>query len=358
MKTCISALLVLAAFAAMSGHSRAADLTTLVSFNGTDGAFPEGRLIANSNGNLFGTTSLGGTSGDGTVFEIVKTATGYASTPTTLVSFSGPNGNGEEPLGLIADVAGNLFGTTVFGGEFPCPQIPGPTGFGVGCGTAYEVVKTASGYASTPTTLVNFNFRAALPTIPLIADVNGNLFGTTRSFNTIFEIEKTTSGYASTPTTLVSFGNTDGFGLLDLIDANGNLFGTTSAGGTSGDGTVFEIVKTATGYASTPTTLVSFSGPNGNGSGPYSLIADANGNLFGTTTVGGASGDGTVFEIVKTASGYASTPTTLVSFNGTNGSQGGLIADAVGNLFGTTVTGGGSSNCLTGADNLGLWYGI
>ena len=118
-------------------------------------------------------------------------------------------------------------------------------------------------------------------------------------------------------------------------------------------GTVFEIKKTATGYASTPTTLVSFNGTDG--VGPYAgLIADANGNLFGTTYDGGASGAcgflsgcGTVFEVKKTADGYASAPTTLVSFNGTNGAfpNAGLIADANGNLFGTTSGGGTGPSC-------------
>jgi hypothetical protein len=104
---------------------------------------------------------------------------------------------------------------------------------------------------------------------------------------------------------------------------------------------VFEIVKTATGYASTPTTLVNFNGTNG-GAPPASLIADANGDLFGTTKFGGAyepaPSGGTVFEIAKTATGYASTPATLVSFNGTNGAlpNAGLMADANGNLFSTT----------------------
>ena len=91
------------------------------------------------------------------------------------------------------------------------------------------------------------------------------------------------------------------------IDSNGDLFGTTSFG----VGTVFEIAKTSTGYASTPTTFDFSSGAR-----PVAgLIADANGDLFGTTQVGGADGFGTVFEILKTAAGYASTPTTLVSFN-------------------------------------------
>jgi VCBS repeat protein len=117
---------------------------------------------------------------------------------------------------------------------------------------------------------------------------------------------------------------------------------------------VFEIVKTAGGYASTPTTLVDFNGADG--AGPEgSLIADANGDLFGTTS------GGTVFEIVKTAGGYARTPATLVSFNGTNGDmpRGSLIADSDGDLFGTTAGGGANDDDgtvfeIARSDNL-LW---
>jgi uncharacterized repeat protein (TIGR03803 family) len=334
--------------------------TTLVSFNGTNGQQPLAGLIADADGNLFGTTWAGGAgSNGGTVFEIAKTATGYASNPTTLISFCAkPNcTDGVGPLaGLIADADGNLFGTTYGGGAY-------------GWGTVFEIVKTATGYASTPTILVSFNLtNGAQPFAGLIADADGNLFGTTQEGGafgvcndhlcgngvggTVFEIVKTAGGYATTPTTLVNFSGNNGSlpsgGLI--ADASGNLFGTTLVGGAyggpfgEGNGTVFEIVKTATGYASTPTTLVSFNGTNG-----YwpraGLIVDANGNLFGTTQKGGAYDLGTAFEIVKTAGGYASTPTTLVSFNGTNGSQpyAVLVADASGNLFGTTSVGGNLS---------------
>ncbi len=309
--------------------------TTLVSFNDDDGAFPEGSLIADAKGDLFGTNLFGGANDEGAVFEIVKTPTGYASTPIALVSFN--DDDGAFPVGsLIADANGDLFGTTEQGGAN-------------GVGTVFEIAKTAGGYAGAPTTLVSFNnTNGALPGGSLIADANGDLFGTTEAGGanddgTVFEIAKTAGGYASTPTTLVSFNGANGAspdGSL-IADANGDLFGTTSGGGANGIGTVFEILKTAAGYASTPTTLVSFNGTNG-ASPDGSLIADANGDLFGTTSGGGANGIGTVFEILKTAAGYASTPTTLVSFNGTNGASplGSLIADANGNLFGTANSGG------------------
>src|SRR5262249_44951701 len=146
---------------------------------------------------------------------------------------------------------------------------------------------------------------------------------------TMFKIAKTASGYANIPTTLVSFDGRDGFipyaGLI--IDPNGNLFGTTYLGGAGyvgptspGLGTVFEVVKTANGYANVPTTLTSFYGST-NGRILYgNLVADSNGNLFGTTYSGGTFNYGTVFQIVNngtsTAPSYANTPTTLVSFNG------------------------------------------
>ena len=312
--------------------------TTLASFNGADGSFPIG-LLADADGDLFSTTVIGGANNDGTVFEIAKTVGGYASTPTTLVSFNGADGS-KPVAGLMADANGDLFGTTT-GLD--------PSGNPLTAGTVFEIKNTAGDYASTPTTLVSFNDTdGALPTGSLIADSNGDLFGTTfeggaNDDGTVFEIAKAATGYANTPTTLVSFtgDGVDGSnpeGSL-IADSNGDLFGVTvTGGGANDDGTVYEIKKTATGYASTPTTLVSFNGTNG-AAPSVGLIADANGDLFGTTSRGGANDDGTVFEIKKTAAGYAIAPITLVNFSGVNGSapQAGLIADANGDLFGTTT---------------------
>jgi uncharacterized repeat protein (TIGR03803 family) len=158
----------------------------------------------------------------------------------------------------------------------------------------------------------------------------------------VFEVARTSGGYAGTPTTLVSFNGTNGEAPLAglIADANGNLFGTTYRGGASGDGTVFEVARTSGGYATTPTTLVSFSVADG-ASPMAGLIADANGNLFGTTSAGGANNYGTVFEIKNAGTAaapvYASALTTLVNFNGSNGQDphAGLTADANGDLFGT-----------------------
>ena len=116
-----------------------ANLTTLVSFNDADGAHPAGGLIADAEGNLFGTTQQGGAHSDGTVFEIRKTRRGYAGTPTTLVSFCvlANCADGVEPVGLIADTTGNLFSTTESGGAN-----------GIHGGTVFEI--TDSGFVVAP----------------------------------------------------------------------------------------------------------------------------------------------------------------------------------------------------------------
>jgi uncharacterized repeat protein (TIGR03803 family) len=321
---------------AKTGSGYAAAPTTLVSFSGADGAFPDGSLIEDAAGDLFGVTQTGGTYNDGVAFEIAKTNGGYAGAPTILVSFSGPYG-GEYPYGsLTLDTAGNLFGATSNGGDD-------------GDGTVFEIAKTDGGYADEPTTLVSFTgANGTLPSGGLIADAAGDLFGTTggggiKNNGNVFEIVKTQDGYADTPTILVSFTGADGAlpsgGVI--ADAAGDLFGTTYYGGTKGDGTVFEIAKTEGGYADTPTTLVSFTGHDGRFPGS-SLIFDAAGDLFGTTEEGGIKNNGTVFEIVATKDGYAGAPTTIATFKSSRGTDpvGSLLADASGDLFGTTALGG------------------
>jgi uncharacterized repeat protein (TIGR03803 family) len=305
--------------------------TTLVSFSGADGAFPYAGLIADAAGNLFGTTLQGGADNDGTVFEIAKTKGGFAGAPITLASFTGTDGWYLQG-GLCTDAAGDLFGTTSRGGAD-------------NDGTVFEIVKTAHGFAGAPTTLVSFaGADGSTPVGSLIADAAGDLFGTTRyggadNDGTVFEIAKTKGGYASAPTTLVSFTGADGSQPLAslLADAAGDLFGTTYQGGSDNDGTVFEIAKTSSGYASTPTILASFTGADG--ADPVcSLIVDAKGDIFGTTEEGGINNEGMVFEIAKTGAGYAAAPTILVKFDGRNGSNplDGLLANAAGDLFGTT----------------------
>ena len=308
-------------------------LTTLANFNGASGQFPNAGLSADAAGDLFGMTATGGAYGYGAVFELVNNG-GGGYTPVTLLSFSNTPGVAGSDSGVIADAAGNLFGTI-------------PSGGAAGDGAVFELVNHGGG-AYTPVTLLSFNgANGALPSAGLIADAAGNLFGTTAAGGVngdgaVFEIAKAGAGYASTPTTLFSFDGATGAGPASglIADAAGNLFGVTPSGGANGYGTVFELVRDGGGVY-TPVTLLSFNGADGRFAS--SLITDAAGNLFGTTSSGGAYGYGTVFELVNNGGGY--TPVTLLSFNGADGANpgGGLIADAAGDLFGTTGEGGAYS---------------
>ncbi len=151
-----------------------------------------------------------------------------------------------------------------------------------GAGTIFELQKIGASYATTPTVLTSFG-AGVTPSgaTALIQDASGNLFGSTSS--SVFEVKKTGSTY-SAPSFLVPFPVGTQIGGL-TIDAHGNIFGTTVEGGASDAGSVFEIEKTATGYASTPTPLASFTAADGQltFNRPKTMIVDANGDLFGTT---------------------------------------------------------------------------
>jgi uncharacterized repeat protein (TIGR03803 family) len=206
-------------------------VTTLASFTGYGsgtGNNPYAGVTFDSSGNLFGTTYLGGTTNNGTVYEIAN----GSSSLTTLASFTGygagTNGGGPNG-GVTIDSSGNLFGTTSGGG---------PSGYG----TVYEI---ANG-SSSVTTLVSFNGNNGANLYGGVTFDNiGNLFGTTYSggtygYGTVYEIAKGSSSL----TTLASFDNyTNGSELYGGVtfDSSGNLFGTTYYGGTTGWGTVYEI---------------------------------------------------------------------------------------------------------------------
>jgi uncharacterized repeat protein (TIGR03803 family) len=309
--------------------------TTLHKFDLSDGADPLASLVQGTDGNLYGTTSQGGTNGVGTVFKI--TPNGLL---TTLYNFCPQSGcaDGSGPSGqLVQGTDGDFYGTTYAGGA-------------ANSGTVFKI--TLGGAL---TTLYSFCAKTGCadgdnPAAGLIQADDGNLYGTTEyggtnnlcglmeiPCGTVFEI--TPSG---TLTTLHNFDFTDGFApVASLIQAaDGNFYGTTSQGGANGDGTAFKI---APGGALT--TLYAFCSEGGSasctdGSFPNAaLIQAADGNFYGTTIHGGANNDGTVFEI-------SSTPpyvlTTLHSFDLTDGATpyAGLIQATDGNFYGAALQGG------------------
>ena len=260
------------------------ELTTLATFTGANGAFPFGTVISDAAGDLFGTTTLGGADGGGTVFEIAK-STGEL---TTLVTFTGANG--ATPTGrLTIDAEGDLFGTTETGGAN-------------GDGTVFEIAKSTGAL----TTLASFTgSNGALPERGVTIDAAGDLFGTTYDGGAdndgiVFEVVKSTGALL----TLATFKGANGANPLSdlVVDAAGDLFGTTELGGADNGGTVFEIAK-STGLLST---LATFTGANGNEPNG-GLIINSAGDLIGTAYYGGANQyDGTVFELPVS---FVATPT-------------------------------------------------
>ncbi len=299
-----------------------AAVTTVATFEGGDGPVPSSRLVEDSAGNLFGTASGGFALNAGMVFEV---AAGSGAI-TDLASFDGANG--ANPQGLVEDSSGNLFGTALVGS-------PGD----------FEVFEVAAG-SSTITSVASFSGHDQPgPEADLIVDSKGNLFGTTpgefrsglgggqaySGIGTVFKVAAG-SGAITTVAAFAGFVGSPNHGLLE--DAKGNFFGTAEDGGTADEGAIWELAA----GSNTITLLASFTGVNGN-TPSSNLVEDSNGNLFGTTTLGGASNLGTIFEVVADSD----TIITLASFDGANGSNPGtIISDSSGDLFGMTGAGGAS----------------
>jgi uncharacterized repeat protein (TIGR03803 family) len=283
-------------------------LTTLHAFNGSDGANPKAALVRDDIGNIYGTTANGGAYGFGTVFQL-----DHLGNLTTLHSFKGSDGaNPSAPL--IRDASGNLVGTTASGGA-------------AARGTIFRIDPSG-----TLTTLHNFSSpEPAFPRSGLALDGSGNLYGTSfqggwNDLGTVFKLD----GLGAL-TTLHSFNGLDGAHpwASVLLGAFGSLYGTTRDGGTLDVGTIFQLDASGT-----LTTLHSFGSSGGiEGSNPYAaLIQDEWGNLYGTTAFGGSSGGGTIF--MYNPPGLL---TTLCSLSGNPETA--LVRDASGNLYGTTPTG-------------------
>jgi uncharacterized repeat protein (TIGR03803 family) len=328
---------------AMAIAAPAQTFQTLFSFDGASGEYPYFEsLVQGFNGNFYGTTSVAGANGYGTVFEV--TPTGKL---TTLYSFCSQTNcaDGYDPYGgLVQATDGNLYGTTLEGGVN-------------GWGTVFKVTPTGN-----LTTLYSFCPQSSctdgsLPYAGLVQATNGNLYGATNwggangNYGTIFEITP-----AGKLTTLYSFCSqsscTDGsLPYAKLVRAaNGNFYGTTLFGGAGancvpqgGCGTVFEITP-----AGKLTTLYSFCSQSNcmDGYQPYARLVQAtNGNFYGTTYYGGDNGRGTVFEITP-----AGKLTTLYSFcfqsNCADGfdTYAGLVQAPDGNFYGITNVGGTNFN--------------
>jgi uncharacterized repeat protein (TIGR03803 family) len=338
-------------------------LKTLYAFGFSgDGFTPNGGLVFDGSGNLYGTTASGGDRGSesctltknpncGTVFELTP-GPGGTWTENILYTFVG-FGDGATPLaGVILDPNGNLYGTTSKGG-------PRTTECLYDCGTVFQLAPGTNGWTESLLHVFSGTPDGFRPAASLALGGDGNLYGTTRlggayGGGTVFELVNSSGSW--TEKVLHSFGGSDGgdpaAGLI--IDHGGNLYGTTLVGGKYNRGTVFKLVRDGGGWKEY--SLHDFTGGS-DGALPYSsLTFDAFGNLYGTTEFGGITsncvfqfiwtGCGLVFELTPATSGPWN-ETVLYSFLGGNDAgnpDGDVIFNSEGNLFGTAA-GGSATNC-------------
>jgi uncharacterized repeat protein (TIGR03803 family) len=349
---CLRAVASIATACVISLLAQAAQAQTyevLYTFTGgSDGAAPMAELMLDAKGNLYGTTSQGGASGYGTVFKLDT-----SGKETVLHRFTGYPTDGAYPTaGLIQDAEGNLYGTTANGGAGPC----GYVGEIVGCGTVFKLSKSGKETVLYSFCTGSECTDGSYPSPgSLIPDAKGNLYGTTQwggdsnnggTGGTVFRLSAT-----GRETVLHSFKG-DGDGSIPyggvIRDEKGNLYGTTNQGGAYDEGTVFQLSKTGA-----ETLLHSFVGYRRDGAyPPAGLIQDAKGNFYGVTFEGGHYSDfyGTVFKLSKTGK-----ETVVYSFCPGGGGcvdgerpNGSVIRDAKGNLYGTTSTGGAYGGCVCG----------
>jgi uncharacterized repeat protein (TIGR03803 family) len=365
--TVSQATLVEAAHVAMSER-------VLWSFGATaDGLLPRAGLLSDKRGNLYGTTASGGVNGEGTVFELSPPGDQRTQWREKVLWSFGASGDGRFPeAGLIADSEGNLYGTTEFGGAYSCRNIP------FFCGTAFEL-SPPNGQKRQWRERVLWSFGAggdgARPQAGLTTDKSGNLYGTTTfgganscthnfGCGTVFELARPHGQHVLwAERVLWSFGATNDDGECPLagllVDKRGNLYGTTESGGSNsvanscGEsvfcGTVFELSPPTRQHAQWKERVLWSFGASQNGAEPFAgLVADKRGNLYGTTAFGGVMFEGTAFELSPPTRQHPRWKERVLWSFGEAGSgvqpQAGLLADKRGNLYGTTG-GGGATSC-------------
>jgi uncharacterized repeat protein (TIGR03803 family) len=315
---------------------------------GLSGAYPYDGLSMDRAGNLYGTTSSGGSANQGLVFKLSNHNGSWVFTP--LYSFLGGNDGAEPYASVTIGADGNLYGTTLVGG-LRTPECPG------GCGTVYKLSPPARFCHSidcpwTETVLYRFNESPTELNSPygsVIFDATGNIYGTTSGGGTggcpspgcgaVYKLSPSGGGW--TETTLYSFrGQGDGstpFYCTLAMDRAGNLYGTTLYGSVEGGGygTVFELLPSEGGWSEK--TLYTFQGGSDGGNPQAGVILDNAGNLYGDTTEANNNpGRGVAFELSPSGSGWGYS--VISGFSGSVAAP--LSFDNAGNLYGTAAYGG------------------
>ncbi|HEY1658139.1 MAG TPA: choice-of-anchor tandem repeat GloVer-containing protein [Candidatus Sulfotelmatobacter sp.] len=332
----ISALLLAAAAYASSTQ-------LIYSFaGGNDGEYLDTDLVIDSAGNLYGSSVQGGDFGSGTVFELSPAAGGW--THTVLYSFTGSADGGEPYKGVTLDPQGDIYGTAVTGGSGSCEG---------GCGVVFKLTKSGESWTQTVIHAFTGGKDGSGPGSGLTVDAHGNLYGMTPTggaygLGTVYQLHPEASGQYRLNVIHAFTGGDDGSsgsaGRL-IFDGAGNLYGVTTVGGANNDGIVFEITHHQ-GGTWTLLPLYAFR-DQPDGALPYGgLIFDKAGNLYGTTYYAGLHDVGTVYKLTRAGNSWKES--VLYSFKGEkDGSSpiSTLVMDKAGNLYGTTSAGGGTCGC-------------
>jgi uncharacterized repeat protein (TIGR03803 family) len=342
----VSAGVELAAFvfASPTTAQTYADIPIYSFAGGSDGASPRASVIQASDGNLYGTTLSGGSGSYGTVFKISNPTT--SPTETVIHAFTGGVDGGWPYSPLLQASDGNLYGTTFVGGS-------GSACGGGSCGVVFRI----GNLSTVPTFSVIYDFAGGSdgsdPEAALIQASDSNLYGTTpyggsSGSGTVFKI--TNLGTTPVESIVYSFsggmfdGATPRVALVQASD--GNLYGTTDSGGSNGSGTIFKIRI----QSGTPTESVIYNFPSSTLEYYSSLIQASDGNLYGSMGyVGPGCGGGSDCGQVYRVSNLATSPTFVQIYSFLGGTDGAvpsaLFQANDGFLYGTTVYGGGTTDC-------------
>ena len=333
-----ASVMAIFALAMVLVHGAGAASTTKViySFAGDeDGEYPDTDLVFDHAGNLYGTTVRGGDFSSGTVFQLTPTGT-----HTVLYSFTSGNDGGQPYGGVTVDSQGNLYGATVTGGTGSACE--------GGCGVAYKLTNVGGTWTESVIHDFTGGNDGSGPGAGLTLDRAGNLYGMTPTggafgLGIIYQLHQDLNGNWRERVIHTFKGGRDGAtgskGRL-TFDKAGNMYGVATVGGANGAGTAFRLTRLQGGrwrYR----TFFAFAGEP-NAGFPYgALTFDESGNLYGTTYYAGAHGLGSAYELTLVNGTWSEV--LLYSFQGGTDGSGpisNLVFDRAGNVYGTTSEGG------------------
>jgi len=312
-------------------------LTSLYDFSGhSDGGNPWGGIVFGSDGALYGTTSTGGLYGEGVVFKLQPQPTRCATAlcywdETVLYNFTGGDDGGAPQGAVVFDSAGNLYGTTLSGGQ-------GSNG------VVYELSPAQGSWN------INVLYRfmggsdGQYPEDGVVMDRSGNLYGSTflggaDSVGTVYELTQGASAWTETVLHSFAGGNDGEYPTVPVVDPSGNVFGATTEEGANRDGTVFELQPTGSGGFSYSIIYQFNSLATAPCDAECGFILDSAGNLY-SAGGGGMNGGGTIFELSPSNGSWNLTVLWDLTEQESDEPSSRLIFDAQGNLYGTTEYGG------------------